>query len=89
MKRAAGKILPPDVLNRPKQGFVAPIGPWLQGELQPFVREVIASSGAGSLVRLDYCLDLLERHVRGEGFGIERKLWSVLCFLIWHQEFAS
>jgi asparagine synthase (glutamine-hydrolysing) len=89
LKRAAQRLLPPSVLARRKQGFVPPIAAWLRGELQPFAREVIASSRAGHIIRLDYCQQLLDRHARGESGIIERKLWCVLCYLLWHEKFAN
>ena len=89
LKRAAQRLLPSSVLARRKQGFVPPIAAWLRGELQPFAREVIASSGAGHIIRLDYCQQLLDRHARGESGIIERKLWCALCYLLWHEKFAN
>ncbi len=89
LKRAARAILPPAVLNRRKQGFVLPLGPWLRGELKPFFSDAIASSGAGGVIRRGYCEQLLEQHGRGEGSATERKLWSVLCYLLWHAKFAQ
>jgi asparagine synthase (glutamine-hydrolysing) len=89
LKRAATKVLPAPVLTRRKQGFVAPVASWLRGELQPFAREVFASSQAGHVVNLDYCQQLLDRHVQGEPGGLDRKLWSVLCYLVWHEKFAN
>jgi asparagine synthase (glutamine-hydrolysing) len=89
LKRAARSVLPPSVLNRRKQGFVLPTAAWLRGELQPFARNIIASSRAGNIVRLDFCQQLLDRHVQGEGGGLDRKLWSVLCYLLWHEKFAN
>jgi asparagine synthase (glutamine-hydrolysing) len=89
LKRAAQPVLPSSVLTRRKQGFVAPISSWLRGELNPFVRQVIGSSRAGHVIRLDYCQQLLERHERGEFGGLDRKLWSVLCYLLWHEKFAG
>ncbi len=88
LKRAARAVLPPAVLSRRKQGFVLPVGPWLRGELKPFFRDAIASSGAGGVIRREYCEQLLEQHARGEGSSTERKLWSVLCYLLWHAKFA-
>ena len=89
LKRAAAKILPQSALTRKKQGFVTPIGPWLRDELQPVMRDAIRRSKAGDLIRLDYCEKLLDRHVAGEGGGIDRRLWSILCFLLWHEKFAA
>ena len=89
LKRAAKSVLPSSVLTRRKQGFVLPMASWLRNELLPFAREAIASSRAGHVIRLDYCQQLLERHARGESGGLERKLWSILCYLLWHEQFAS
>ncbi len=89
LKRAAEAVLPRSALTRRKQGFVAPIAAWLRGELQPLVRQVFASSRAGHVIRLDYCRQLLDRHAGGEAGGLDRKLWSILCYLLWHEKFAN
>jgi len=87
LKRAARAILPNSVLKRRKQGFVAPIASWMRDELKPFMHEVLAYSRAGHVIRLDYCEQLVERHARGEFGGLDRKLWSVLCYLLWYEKF--
>ena len=89
LRRAAATVLPREVLTRRKQGFVAPIKSWFRGELKPFLRDVLHSSRAGHVIRTDYCEQLLERHSAGEAGIIERKLWSVFCYLLWHDKFSS
>ena len=89
LKRVAASILPPSTIKRRKQGFVPPIAAWLRGELAPFARSIIHDSSAGKIVRLDYCEQLLDRHIRGEGGDLSRKVWSVLCYLLWHERFAA
>jgi asparagine synthase (glutamine-hydrolysing) len=89
LKKVAKSVLPDWVLNRRKHGFVAPLGAWFRGDLKQFVNEVICSSSAKQVVRLDYCQELLERVTRREPGGLERKLWSVLCYLLWFEEFAN
>ena len=89
LKRAAGAILPANVLNRRKQGFVLPISKWFREDLKDFARQIISSSRAGHVIRLDYCQQLLDRHAKGEGGDLDRKLWSVLCYLLWHEKYAN
>jgi asparagine synthase (glutamine-hydrolysing) len=89
LKRAARSIVPPSVLGRRKQGFVLPIDSWFRGELQPYLKERLASSRPNPIVRAEYCMQLMERHAHGEPGGIERKLWSILCFLLWYEKFAA
>lgn len=38
---ATRDLLPPALLNRPKQGFVLPIAPWMQNELRPDVEQTL------------------------------------------------
>ncbi len=89
LKDAARKLLPESILNRRKQGFVLPIAEWFRGELVPQVRERINSTGAGGLLRLDYCRELLSAHQKYPNAGYDRKIWMVLCFLMWHEQFLS
>lgn len=89
LKHVAKSVLPGWVMKRRKHGFVAPLGSWLRGELHSFANDIISSSSAKHVIRLEYCRQLLERHARGESGGLERKLWSVLCYLLWFERFAS
>jgi asparagine synthase (glutamine-hydrolysing) len=89
LKEAAAKLLPASILNRRKQGFVMPIGEWFRGELVPYVRERIASSQAGDILNLDYCAELLQAHHDYPNAGYAGKIWAILCFLIWRQQFTS
>jgi asparagine synthase (glutamine-hydrolysing) len=89
LKDAARKLLPESILNRRKQGFVLPIARWFRGELVPQVRERINSTGAGGILQLDYCNELLAAHQKFPTAGYDRKIWMILCFLMWHQQFLS
>jgi asparagine synthase (glutamine-hydrolysing) len=81
--------LPASILNRRKQGFVMPVGEWFRGELVPYVQERIASSKAGDILNLDYCSELLRAHRDYPNAGYAGKIWVILCFLLWHQQFTS
>jgi asparagine synthase (glutamine-hydrolysing) len=88
LKQAAAKVLPKSVLTRRKQGFEPPIGSWLRADLKPLLERVIHSPGRHP-IRLDYCRQLFDRHAAGEGGLLERKLWLVFCYLLWHEQFGS
>ncbi len=69
LKRALGKVLPDDIINRKKKGFGSPIGPWLRtGRIAP--------ETTSALVR-----ERLDAHVTGR--SDERLfLW---CEYVWQQ----
>ena len=84
LRRAAARLLPSEVFNRPKAGFNAPVGRWLSGPLASSARELFARSEALSdgLIRSAPLQKLLADHhtgVREQGYG----LWSVYCLLAW------
>src|SRR5215212_7029051 len=43
LKRVLKKLLPAENLKRSKMGFGVPIGHWLRGQMQPFLRETLLS----------------------------------------------
>ncbi len=44
LKRALVDVLPPEILDRSKRGFGAPIGSWLKSELEPLRRVLLGKS---------------------------------------------
>ena len=89
LKDAARKLLPDSILNRRKQGFSLPIADWFRGELVPHVRDRLNSPGAGDILQLDYCNELLTAHQQHPNAGYDRKIWMILCFLMWRERFLS
>jgi asparagine synthase (glutamine-hydrolysing) len=74
LRAAYAQDLPDDVLRRPKQGFGAPIGEWLEGPLSELARDVLPSS-------------LLERERQQNLQG--QKLWTMVAFAGWAREWRA
>ena len=53
-----------------------------------WARDILARSGAGDLINLEYAIELLDAHKRGEADN-SRKVWTVLIFCIWHAIFVE
>lgn len=87
LRQALKGILPPHLVNRPKLGFPVPIRHWLRHEMRDFAYDVIRSSSGEFLDRgyLEQLLGKASRHVVNR----DRKLWTVLTFLLWHREFIE
>lgn len=84
LRRIANRWLPPEILNRRKQGFVLPMRQWLTGwfERQGGVAAWIERTGSGLMDRSE-----LERLVSldlAQGVGRERLLFALVMLQEWH-----
>jgi asparagine synthase (glutamine-hydrolysing) len=83
LKKAVADLLPPAILERPKQGFGVPLGAWFRGELRPMVEDVLLDHPrlAGRL-RVDGIRALWDDHVaRRADHG--QQLWALLTLELW------
>ena len=81
LKAVARKRLPPEVVDRPKQGFMAPVKHWLRGPLAADVRSLAGGAPLGGLLRPEYVRREWARHEAGE----DRSdiLWGMLLMDAW------
>ena len=43
LKEAARRYFPDEMVNRPKEGFLMPVTPWFQNDLEPYVRATLSA----------------------------------------------
>jgi len=81
LKAIARKRLPAAVVDRPKQGFMAPVKHWLRSELAGEIERMIADRPLGGLLRPAYVRHEWERHRS----GMDRSdiLWGILLLDRW------
>ena len=88
-KKALRGILPDQIIDRPKQGFAAPLGRWFRGELDGFVRELLLSDGCRRRGVFDtaYVARLLSLHKKRR--DLDLKLWTLVSFELWCRKFLD
>jgi asparagine synthase (glutamine-hydrolysing) len=86
LKRVAERLLPAEVIARPKQGFAVPLGLWFRGALRELFGDTLLSTA--SLQRGYFERRFVERLV-GEHLSGKRdhtyRLWQLLVFERWHR----
>jgi asparagine synthase (glutamine-hydrolysing) len=90
LKQVLRKLLPSENLDRRKMGFGVPIGHWLRGKMQPFVREILLSQRAlgRGLFKPDAVKQMVELHTcREREYG--HQLWTLLMLELWFQRFID
>ncbi|MGE5097246.1 MAG: asparagine synthase-related protein [Betaproteobacteria bacterium] len=90
LRRVAARLLPPQTLQKPKQGFAIPLGRWFRHELRPLVEDLVAdrSFRERGVFQPQAVRACIEEHVRGEDDHGE-VLWLVLTFELWARTFID
>ncbi len=90
LKRAIGGLLPGEILNRPKQGFAAPIREWFRGPAAALVGTRLQRSRLWDLDCFDvaHVRGLLRRHLHGR-IDLSTRLWCLLNLALWYDDWID
>jgi asparagine synthase (glutamine-hydrolysing) len=90
LKKAVTPLLPREVVERPKQGFSAPVSEWFRGDLGERAQRAIRGSSLASRGLLDYAqIDRLwDAHRSGRGEWAFQ-LWNLYNVSVWHDRWVA
>jgi asparagine synthase (glutamine-hydrolysing) len=90
LKRALEKVLPADLLYRPKRGFGAPIREWFRGDSGEMLSGLIMNSSIRRRELLDYAFiaQLVDEHRRGVR-DWSFHLWALLNVSLWYDRWID
>jgi asparagine synthase (glutamine-hydrolysing) len=85
-KQAIGKLIPTEVLRRPKHGFAVPTDPWFRGALKEFTFEVLLGERTRQrgYFNMKYVEHMWRNHAEGRQV-FDTHLWLLLNFELWHR----
>ncbi len=87
LRKTALREVPERTANKKKLGFPVPLNGWLREEpFQSTVRKRFESDAAAEFFNREHLLRILEIHRSGVD-GYMKRIWSIYCFLVWHDEF--
>ncbi len=86
LKKAVEGIIPQGIIDRPKQGFAAPISEWLRGEWNSFARATVLDSAfvREGYFRRDFVESLFGDLARGKRRA-GQNVWNLLNLALWHR----
>ena len=86
-KTTMERLLPRDLVERPKEGFVQPIYSWMHGPLKRWIQESLDMLPE-SFFNKSYLKNLVIRFKSGD-IGQNAKIWNLVCFGIWYESISS
>jgi asparagine synthase (glutamine-hydrolysing) len=90
LRKAMAPLLPPEIVEKRKQGFSPPDQSWYAGPTMDYIREILLdprSLGRGYF-QPAYVKRVLEEHLEGR-VNHRLLIWSLLCFEWWNRLFMD
>ncbi len=90
LKKAASRIVPPEVLYRKKMGFGVPLTHWFRGEMKEFLRDTLLSekSFKRGLFKPEVLTKMVNDHIAGKRDYVQQ-IWTLLMLELWFQRFID
>ncbi len=87
LRRAMAGLLPPEVLQRPKQGFSIPLKHWLGGPLYPLMVDLLspASVRRRGLFQPGCVQGWMQEHLQGKA-NHSHRLWALMVLELWQRQ---
>ncbi|MDR3639983.1 MAG: asparagine synthase (glutamine-hydrolyzing) [Humidesulfovibrio sp.] len=84
LRKAAAGLVPPEVLRRPKRGFLIPVAEWLRRELRPLLQDLLSEAALKQQGIFDPSAVgvLVSEHLSGRA-DHRRPLWTLLVLQLW------
>lgn len=89
LRRVAERMVPKQLLDRPKMGFGIPLAEWLRGPLRGWAEDLIDPKRlGGGFLDTDAARQLWSEHLGGRR-NWAYALWTVLMFEAWRRRWAN
>jgi len=89
LKKAVSGLLPPEVINHRKQGFVGPMSNWLKTDMKAFVLETLSDGNLSrhGLINKKTIDRVVNEHITGKEIH-DKTIWSLIVFQRWFELYA-
>lgn len=90
LKTAFADVLPPELLSRPKQGFMVPLARWLRTDLREAMEDLLSRDrvSARGFFAPAVVEALKREHLAGRGSHADR-LWALMILELWMRQYLD
>jgi len=89
-RKTVKDILPKDIINKRKQGFMVPLADWLKDDLSDFVKDVLNEHTIKKrgYFNAKYVSEILDLHFKGKKV-LTHQIWALLVFELWAKRYLD
>jgi len=86
LKKAMTGILPDDVINHRKQGFVGPTATWIKNDLREYIVDILSENNIKKhgIINSNTVQKILNEHFTGKNLH-DKLIWSLVIFQKWYE----
>jgi asparagine synthase (glutamine-hydrolysing) len=90
LRRVAARYVPPEILARPKEGFVLPKNSWLRQGMLGLLNDVLSPDRLSihGYFNHEYIASLITDFLKGDD-ALTFKIWTLLVFQLWYEDYLS
>jgi asparagine synthase (glutamine-hydrolysing) len=90
LKKSVEKLLPREIVHRPKKGFNMPVARWLSSELRELVLDMFAKERVErqGFFNHGYVARLIDEHLTHRR-DHRKLLWTLLTFQLWYEAYVE
>lgn len=90
LREAVKDLLPAEIINARKKGFVIPIKLWLRGKLRPLAQYLLSPQRLQKqgIFKPEFYTNFVLPHLNGKA-DYTNKVWAALMFQLWHFVFIE
>jgi asparagine synthase (glutamine-hydrolysing) len=92
LRHAAAKLVPSEIISRPKMGFPVPVYEWLSGELKPLAHDCLCAEGTKlrSWFKADALAGLVAHGTAIDATNDDRhRLWNAMILELWFRRWKA
>jgi asparagine synthase (glutamine-hydrolysing) len=90
LRKAVSPLVPKEIVEGGKKGFMIPVAKWLRDELQPLTRDVLSPERIRKqgFFRPEPVARMIDGHVSRRS-DFSRQLWALLVFSLWYDRYVD
>lgn len=89
-KKTIEGVLPQEIIDKRKQGFMVPLADWLKDDLKDFVKDALSEEAVNrrGYFNSDYVAKILDLHFKGKKV-MTHQIWALLVFELWAKKYLD